>query len=86
MRIARKRENENTKEYIIEYNNLRLTADAVGEELIKGLEFTTIDKVEVKGELEEFVEILRLLEKEPNIKAVNFIIGELLEGRNICKT
>lgn len=80
-RIVRKREDENTKEYVIDDDNLRSTADAGGEELIKGLEFNTINKIEAKGELEEFVEILRLLEKEPNVKLVKVIIGELPEGR-----
>jgi hypothetical protein len=79
-RVIREKEDENTKKYVIEDDGLRSTADVGGEELIKGLEFTTIDKVEVKGELEEFLEMLRLLKKKPNIKSVNVIIGELNEG------
>ncbi len=79
-KVIREKEDENTKKYVIEDDDLRSTADVGGEELIKGLEYTKIDKVEVKGELEEFVEMLRLLEKKPSIKSVNVIIGELNEG------
>ena len=81
LRITRKVEDENTKKYILKDDHLRTTADADGEEVIRGLEFTSIDKVEEKGELAEFVEVLKLLEKRPNVKSVNIIIGELPEGK-----
>ncbi|OBR92962.1 hypothetical protein CLRAG_22560 [Clostridium ragsdalei P11] len=81
LRITRKVEDENTKKYVLEDDHLRTTADVGGEEVIRGLEFTSIDKVEEKGELAGFVEVLKLLEKRPNIKSVNIIIGELHEGR-----
>ncbi|AKA71489.1 Tn7-like element transposition protein TnsE [Clostridium scatologenes] len=80
-RVARKAEDENTKKYILEDNNLRTTADVGGEDVIRGLEFTSIDKVEEKGELAEFVEVLKFLEKREDIKKVNIIIGELPEGK-----
>lgn len=79
-KIVRRREDENTKTYIFDDNNLRSTADSGGEELVRGLEFITIDKVEAKGELEEFIEILKLLEKKLNIKAIHISIGELPDG------
>lgn len=81
LRITRKAEDENTKKYVLEDDNLRTTADVGGEELVRGLEFTSIDKVEEKGELAEFVEVLKLLEKRADIKKVNIIIGELPEGK-----
>ncbi|WP_454052672.1 Tn7-like element transposition protein TnsE [Clostridium sp. Marseille-Q7071] len=46
-----------------------------------GLEFTNLYNVQEKGELEEFVEILKLLEKRNDVKSVEIIIGELPEGR-----
>ncbi len=52
-----------------------------GENLIRGLEFTSISNVEVKGELEEFIDILKLLEKKHDVKLVEIIIGDLPEGR-----
>lgn len=81
LRITRKTEDENTKKYVLEDDNLRTTADVGGEELVRGLEFTSIDKVEEKGELDEFVEVLKLLEKRDDIRKVNIIIGELPEGK-----
>ncbi|KEH96793.1 hypothetical protein Z962_05915 [Clostridium botulinum C/D str. BKT12695] len=80
-KIKRKREDENTKKYILENGQLRTTADIGGEKLVKGLEFTNIANVEEKGELEEFIEILKLLEKRYAVKSVEIIIGDLPEGR-----
>lgn len=80
-RTIRKREDENTEKYVLEDDGLRTTADVGGEKLIRGMEFTSVDKVEEKGELEEFIEILKLLEKRPNIKVVEVITGELPEGK-----
>lgn len=80
IRIRRKREDENTKTYIIDDNNLRTTADKGGEELVKGLEFTNLSTIKENGELQEFIHMLKLLEKKPNIKSVEIIIGELPEG------
>ncbi|MCY6957427.1 Tn7-like element transposition protein TnsE [Clostridium brassicae] len=80
-KVKRKREDENTKKYILENGQLRTTADEGGEKLIRGLEFTSIANVEEKGELEEFIDILKLLEKRHNIKSVEVIIGDLPEGR-----
>lgn len=84
-KISRKNQDENTKEYFLDKNKLRSTADVGGENLIRGLEFTTLDKIEEKGELEEFIEILKLLEKRPNIKSANIIIGYLPEGIKVKK-
>lgn len=81
LRITRKAEDENTKKYVLEDDNLRSTADVGGEELVRGLEFTSIDKVEEKGELAEFVEVMKLLEKRDDVKKVNIIIGELPDGK-----
>lgn len=78
--LKRTREDENTKTYMIENGQARTTADSGGEELLKGLEFTSVANIQEKGELQEFIEILRMLEKRDNIKSVQIIIGELPEG------
>ncbi|WML36200.1 Tn7-like element transposition protein TnsE [Clostridium sp. OS1-26] len=80
-KIKRTKEDENTKKYISENEKLRTTADIGGQDIIKGLEFTSIENIEEKGELEEFVEILRLLQKRYDVKFVEIIIGELPEGK-----
>lgn len=81
-KIKRNKEDETTKKYILEDEKLRTTADTGGQDIIRGLEFTSIERVKVKGELEEFVDILKLLEKRNDIKLVDIIIGELPEGIN----
>lgn len=80
-KIKRTKEDENTKKYISENQNLRTTADTGGQDIIRGLEFNSITSVEEKGKLEEFVEILRLLEKRFDVKSVEIFIGELPEGK-----
>lgn len=80
-RARRIKEDEHTKMYIIENNQTRTVVDMGGESLIMGLEFTNLYNVQQKGELEEFVEILKLLEKRNDVKSVEIIIGELPEGR-----
>lgn len=62
---------------MFEDKNLRTTPDAGGEDTIKGLEFKSIAQLEEQGELEEFIEILRLLEKRKTVKFVEIIVGEL---------
>ncbi|NFS20902.1 hypothetical protein FDE82_01965 [Clostridium botulinum] len=80
-KIRRTKEDENTKTYIIEDEGARTVADEGGEKLLRGLEFINIANVEVKGELEEFIDILKLLEKRIEVKSVKIIIGDLPEGR-----
>lgn len=84
-KIRRDKEDETTEPYIIDSGNIRTTADEGGQDLIKGLEFKTLDSVVVKGELEEFIEVLKLLEKRPNIKKVEIIVGELPDGRKFSR-
>lgn len=52
-----------------------------GENLLKGLEFSSIASVQEKGELEEFTEILKRLEKRHDVKSVGINVGNLPEGR-----
>ncbi len=76
-KVRRDKEDSGTKKYLIDNGELRTLADEGGQDIIKGLEFSSIEKVSVKGELEEFVEMLRLLEKEPAIARVDIIVGDL---------
>lgn len=81
-KIRRSKEDDNTQKYIQEDDKLRSLSDTGGEELLMGLEFTSIVKVEEKGELQEFVEVLKLLQKRRDIKSVDIIIGDLPEGKS----
>lgn len=80
-RARRVKEDEHTKMYIIENNQTRTVVDMGGDSLIMGLEFTNLYNVQEKGELEVFVEILKLLEKRNDVKSVEIIIAELQEGK-----
>lgn len=79
-KLRRKEEDKNTKTYILEDDNLRSTADTGGEDIVRGLEFTNSAEVKEKGELQEFVEILKILERRNDIKLIKIIIGGLPEG------
>lgn len=82
-KIRRTKEDGNTRKYIIENGQDRTVADVGGEKLLPGLEFNNISdlKVEGKGEIEEFIEVLKLLQNRSSIKSVDIIIGNLPEGR-----
>lgn len=79
-KIIRSTEDKNTKTYVLDNDKLRTTADSGGEDIIRGLEFINVTQIEVKGELQEFIKILRLLEKRNDIKSINIIVGDLPEG------
>ncbi|GFZ33812.1 hypothetical protein CSC2_43380 [Clostridium zeae] len=85
LKINRKMSDENTKEYLIEADKLRATADVGGESVIRGLEFTNLQKVEEKGELQEFIEMLRLLQKRKKIRSVEIIVDYLPEGSKFSR-
>lgn len=77
----RMKEDENTKTFIVENGQARTVADTGGDILLTGLEFTNIANVQEKGELEEFINILRLIENRSAVKLVEIIIGKLPKGR-----
>ncbi|WP_040327629.1 Tn7-like element transposition protein TnsE [Clostridium ihumii] len=70
----RKGEDVNTKKCLINNNSLRTIADEGGQALLKRLEFSSLDKTSIKGDLENFIEMLKQLKKEPNVE---IIVGEL---------
>ena len=79
-KIVRKREDENTRIYIEDDNKLRTTADVGGERLIKGLEFNNIENMQTIGELEDFIDVLKLLRKKSTISSIEILINVLPEG------
>lgn len=74
-------DDENTQTYEVQNETLRTTADTGGIDTARGLEYENIDNVSIQGELEEFIEILRLLQEKPNVKSVEVIIDYLPEGK-----
>ena len=76
-KLKRGGENENTKKYFIENDSLRTVADEGGQVLMKGLEFSSLDKIGIKGELENFIDMLKQIEKDEEVASVEIIVGEL---------
>lgn len=53
--------------------------------MIKGLDLKNLDSVVVKWQLEEFIDVLKLLERRTDIKKVEIIVGELSDGRKFSR-
>lgn len=51
--------------------------DKEEQNLIKELEFKTLDSVQMKRKLEEFIEVLKLLKERSGIKKIEIIVSEL---------
>ncbi|MBU3098079.1 MULTISPECIES: Tn7-like element transposition protein TnsE [Clostridium] len=84
-KIIRNNEDKNTKTYILHNDNLRTTADTGGEDIIRGLEFKNLAEFKDKGELQEFIEMLRLIEKREAIKTIDIIINQIPKGKKFSK-
>ena len=84
-KITRTEEDKNIKIYTLDNDNLRTTADTGGDNIIRGLEFRNLAEIKEKGELLEFLEVLKLLEKRQTVKSVDIIIDNLPEGKRFSK-
>lgn len=84
-KIRRSTEDKNTKTYFLDSDNLRTTADTGGEEIVRGIEFTSVAQVREKGEFQEFLETLTLLEKKHNVQCVDIAINNLPKGKKFSK-
>ncbi|NFG38426.1 hypothetical protein FDB30_16385 [Clostridium botulinum] len=78
-------EDNKTKKYIINDDNLRTLSSEGGMKKANGIEASasdsTIMPTEVKGELKEFIEVLNLLKNMKGIESVQIKIVELPLGR-----
>ncbi|WP_077706553.1 Tn7-like element transposition protein TnsE [Virgibacillus dokdonensis] len=73
-------EDENTKKYYVENDSIRSTADSGGQELVRGLEHQMLHEIQAQGELLDFINILKVLEQYPEIKAIRAFTDVLPEG------
>lgn len=71
-----------TKKYFSRDNGRRTLADTGGENTEQGIEFMEVDKLSVRGELEEFVEVMKLLELKKRVEKVEVAITNLPLGNN----
>ncbi|MBM7616164.1 Tn7-like element transposition protein TnsE [Alkaliphilus hydrothermalis] len=79
--FIRDTEDENTQTFEVQNEALRTTADTGGMDTARALEYENIDNVNIQGELEEFIEILRLLQQRSNIRSVEVVVDFLPEGK-----
>ncbi|HDR4532711.1 MULTISPECIES: Tn7-like element transposition protein TnsE [Bacillus] len=76
----RTQEDENTKRYFIEDNGRRSTADVGGNQLARGIENKSLYEIQAQGELLDFINLLKVLEGYPEVKAINVATGILPTG------
>ncbi|SHJ75132.1 hypothetical protein SAMN02745163_02509 [Clostridium cavendishii DSM 21758] len=83
-KIRRSKQDEDTKIHLTNNEKIRTTADEGGEEVVRGLEFTNMQFIKNESvlELNEIIEVLKLLEKRGNIKKVEIMLGELPISKN----
>lgn len=62
---------------MINNDSILTVADEGAKALLKGLEFSCLDKVSIKGENESFIEMLKQLEREADVTNVETIVVEL---------
>ncbi|MEC1722662.1 Tn7-like element transposition protein TnsE [Schinkia azotoformans] len=72
-------EDENTKKYFIDDQGKRATSDVGGSKVAKGLENKSLYDIQVKGELGDFIKVLKSLENYPEVQSINVIQGSLKE-------
>lgn len=73
-------ENENTKRYTFKDTGIRSTADTGGNRLARGIENQSLQQVQAKGELGEFVRVLQELEDYKEVQFITIQMGSLPIG------
>ncbi|WP_242223156.1 Tn7-like element transposition protein TnsE [Bacillus cereus group sp. BfR-BA-01380] len=73
----RTKEDENTKKYYINNDSVRSTADTGGQQLARGLEHQMLYEVQVEGELQGFIDVLKIMGKRKEVKDIRIIIDVL---------
>lgn len=73
-------EDENTKRYFGNNDSIRSTADSGGQQLARGLEHQMLHEIKAQGELQDFVNVLKVLEQYPEVKAIRAFTDVLPEG------
>lgn len=76
----RLRKDENTKKYYIDSHSIRSTADVGGQQLARGLENKMLYEIQIQGELQDFINVLKILEQYPEVKGIRVVIDVLPEG------
>ncbi|HZG10945.1 Tn7-like element transposition protein TnsE [Bacillus sp. BNPI-92] len=73
-------EDENTKKYYGNNDSIRSTADVGGQKLVRGLEHQMLHEIQAQGELQDFINVLKVMEQHYQVQAIRAIIDVLPEG------
>ncbi|MCM3490998.1 Tn7-like element transposition protein TnsE [Alkalihalophilus marmarensis] len=76
----RMKEDENTKKYYINHDSIRSTADSGGQQLARGLEHQMLHEIKAEGELQGFINVLKVLEQYPMIGTIQVVMDVLPDG------
>jgi hypothetical protein len=74
-------EDEKTKNYYVDENGKRSTGDIGGHQLARGLELKALHEVQTQGELQDFINVIKILEQHPQVKSIRVIMDVLPEGK-----
>lgn len=67
----------NTMAAMIQFGS---TADTGGQKLARGIEHQMLSEIQVQGELQDFINVLRIMEQYPEVSAIRAFIDVLPEG------
>ncbi|ASC51679.1 MULTISPECIES: Tn7-like element transposition protein TnsE [Staphylococcus] len=73
-------EDENTKRYYGDDHYIRSTADSGGQQLARGLEHQMLHEIKAQGEIQDFINVLKVLEQYPEVKAIRAFTDVLPES------
>lgn len=73
-------EDENTKKYYGNNDSIRSTADVGGQKLVRGLEHQMLHEIQAQGELQDFINVLKVMEQYPQVRAIRAFTDVLPEG------
>lgn len=69
-----------TRRNIINHDSIRSTADSGGQQLVRGLEHQMLHEIQAQGELQDFINMLKVLEWRPQVQVIRAFTDVLPEG------
>jgi hypothetical protein len=73
-------EDESTKKYFINDDSTRSTADSGGQQLARGLEHQMLSEIQAQGDLQDFINVLKVMEQYPEVKTIRAFMDVLPDG------
>lgn len=68
-----------TKQYFHDDKGRRAFGEEGGENIVRGLEFKSLKEIQMDGQCEVFIQVMRLLKEEPKIKNIEVLTNKLNE-------